>query len=63
MNYKNLRNGDFLIVYRKKGPSEVGRAGFKSVVTGVASVINIKVVDKTQEILKLLKKILKIKLL
>lgn len=62
MNYKNLRNGDFLIVYRKKGPSEVGRAGFKSVVTGVASVINIKVVDKTQEDFETFKENLKNKI-
>jgi hypothetical protein len=62
LNYKNLRNGDFLIVYRKKGPSEVGRAGFKSVVTGVASVINIKVVDKTQEDFETFKENLKNKI-
>ena len=49
LNYKNLKCGDFLIVYRKKGDSEYGTSGFKSVVTGVASVVNVKVVNKIQE--------------
>ena len=49
LNYKNLKCGDFLIVYRKKGDSEDGTSGFKSVVTGVASVVNVKVVNKIQE--------------
>ena len=49
LNYKNLRCGDFLIVYRKKGVSEAGTAGFKSAVTGIASVVNVRVVNKIQE--------------
>lgn len=49
LNYKNLKCGDFLIVNRKKGDSEYGTSGFKSVVTGVASVVNVKVVNKIQE--------------
>ena len=49
LNYKNLRCGDFLIVYRKKGVSEAGKAGFKSAVTGIASVVNVRVVNKIQE--------------
>lgn len=49
LNYKNLRCGDFLIVYRKKGISESGAARFKSVVMGVASVVNVKAVNKIQE--------------
>ena len=49
LNYKNLRCGDFLIVYRKKGVSEAGKAGFKSAITGIASVVNVRVVNKIQE--------------